>query len=77
MHTVITNTCTRCGTPRVVVKTWKEKMGDSTIYNTQTACPNKTCQQQVDADIQKQNEKHAILRQKREERIKGKRNKVT
>ena len=42
------NPCSRCGTERIVVRTWKEKVDSSVITNTETACPHKECQIEVD-----------------------------
>ncbi|MEI6532688.1 MAG: hypothetical protein WCO06_02515 [Candidatus Roizmanbacteria bacterium] len=64
----MSNICIRCGTQRIVVKTWKEKIGESTITNTQTACPNKECQKKVDQDNKKTLDKYKDIQIKNEER---------
>jgi hypothetical protein len=53
------NICTRCGKPRVEVKTWKECIKGSIIIHTSTACPDADCQKIVAG-------KFAIQKQKRE-----------
>lgn len=50
----ILNPCIRCGRERVVVKTSKEKVGNSTITSFQTACPDKECQKIVDTILAKE-----------------------
>jgi hypothetical protein len=63
------NPCSRCGTERVVVRTWKEKVDNSTIINTETACPNKECQIEVDKINKKQQERSAALKRESEKRL--------
>ena len=53
------NVCTRCGKQRIVVKTWKERIKDSTIIHTSNACPDAACQKIVDGKL-------AVLKEKRE-----------
>ena len=63
------NPCIRCGTQRVVKRSWKEKIDNSIIINTQTICPNKDCQKKVDFDIKKQKDKNTAMRVRNEQRI--------
>lgn len=62
------NLCVRCGTERVVVKTWTEQIGESVITNIETACPDAECQQKVDLDNKRQQEKSAEVRKRSEQR---------
>lgn len=62
-----TNTCYRCGKVRIVVRVWKEKVWNSVITNTETACPDKECQ----AVINKELARHKELMKKR---LEGKKN---
>jgi len=61
------NVCTKCGKPRIVVKTWKERIKGSILIHTSNACPDAACQKAVDGKL-------AVLKEKREamekERIK-------
>ena len=63
------NPCSRCGTERIVVRTWKEKVDSSIIINTETACPNKECQAEVDKINKKQQERSAALKRESEKRL--------
>ena len=47
------NPCPRCGKERIFVKTWKEKIGYSTITTTETACPDKECQSMINKEMKK------------------------
>jgi hypothetical protein len=70
-----TNICVRCGKPRIVVKTWKEQLGYSTITATSTACPDKECQKIVDANNKKQKAKQDALRLRSNQRLQARRKK--
>ena len=63
------NPCSRCGTERIIVRTWKEKVDSSVIINTETACPNKECQVEVDKINKKQQERSAALKRESEKRL--------
>lgn len=50
MQTAINiNLCSRCRKQRIVVRTWKEVLVNSTITHTETVCPDLDCQKVVDA----------------------------
>lgn len=68
MNKPIENPCVRCGQERRVVRTWKEKMGNSVIINVETACPNKACQKIVETENKKQHDKYMMLRLRSEQR---------
>ena len=53
------NVCTRCGKPRIVVKTWKERIKGSITIHTSTACPDAACQKIIDGKL-------AVLKEKKE-----------
>ena len=63
------NPCSRCGTERIIIRTWKEKVDSSVITNTETACPNKECQIEVDKINKKQQERSAALKRESEKRL--------
>jgi len=63
------NPCSRCGKERVVVRTWKEKVDSSIIVNTETACPDKECQKEVEKINRKQQERSAALKRESEKRL--------
>lgn len=67
MSKKFTNPCTRCGTERIVLRTWKEKIYNSVIVNTEMICPNKECQKQVTKDNKKQVDRYEALKRKSEE----------
>lgn len=68
----VANICTRCGSERIVLKTWKEKIntyfGSSTVIHTETACPNKECQKIVNNQLAAQKAKREKIKKDREER---------
>lgn len=75
MNTLIPqNPCVRCGKNRIVSKTWKEKVnsyfGATVIVHTETVCPDKECQKQVEEKFAKQKEKSAQMQHDKEERLK-------
>ena len=69
MDKKISNPCTRCGTERIVVKTWEEKVGNSTVVNIETVCPNPECQKKVNSDNKKQHDKYMTMKLKHERRM--------
>lgn len=68
MSKSFSNPCIRCGTERVVVKKWKEKVGESYIVTTETACPDADCQKKVDLENRRQLEKTTAMRLRSETR---------
>ena len=57
------NICSRCGTERIVVRVWTEKLEGSTIVNKETRCPNKDCQKIVDEINKRASDKYAKMQQ--------------
>lgn len=53
MQKLYKNICYRCGKERIITKTWKEKVWDSVIENTESVCPDKKCQATIEKDIRK------------------------
>jgi hypothetical protein len=51
---IVNNPCIICGKERVVIKTFKEKVGNSVIINSVTACPDKECQKKVEVMLTKE-----------------------
>ena len=62
------NPCIRCGKERIVVKTWKEKLGNSIIINTKMNCPDSDCQEKLELDFKKQEDRRQAIKLKNEER---------
>ncbi len=60
------NPCIRCGTERVVVKTLEEVVGNSTVINIETVCPNPECQKKVNKDNKKQHDKYIAMKLRHE-----------
>ncbi|MEK7111996.1 MAG: hypothetical protein AAB875_01585 [Patescibacteria group bacterium] len=48
------NPCSSCGKERVVIKTYKEYVGNSLVINTLTACPDPDCQSRIDTQLAKE-----------------------
>jgi len=59
------NACSRCGKERVIIKTWKEKIGYSVVTTIETACPDTECQKMVEQANKKQIEKHEASKLRR------------
>jgi len=62
------NYCARCGKERVVVRVWKEYEGGSMVENTQTACPDKVCQEATNKEMRKQKEKRLEIESRKKAR---------
>lgn len=65
------NICYRCGKERIVVRVWVEKSENSTIENTETACPDKKCQEASERDITKQRNKRLQMEKRKRESIRN------
>lgn len=63
------NPCSRCGKERIIIRSWKEKIDGSVITNTETACPDKECQKEVEKINKKQQERSAALKRESEKRL--------
>ncbi|MBU2036003.1 hypothetical protein KKC36_00945 [Patescibacteria group bacterium] len=64
------NLCPLCGKQRIVVKTYKEKIGNSVITYTEKICPDPVCQKKLDGQLaQEQKKRNLIIKaqKKREE----------
>ena len=59
------NLCSRCKKQRIVVRTWKEIVINSTIIHTETACPDPDCQEIVDAQNNATHEKRVSSEENR------------
>jgi hypothetical protein len=57
MLSTISNPCVRCGKERIVLKTWTALVGKAKLTYTDTACPDKSCQQVINDEISAQKEK--------------------
>lgn len=64
------NPCIRCGKERIVAKTWTEQVGQSLMTRTDTICPDKDCQREVDKDIEEKKQKReAIMNRKNTQNV--------
>lgn len=66
---IIKNPCARCGKERVVVKTYKEMVGNSVVINTLTACPDPDCQSKIDTQLAKEERFRADMKLASERRL--------
>jgi hypothetical protein len=62
------NPCSRCGTQRILLKSSREKIGNSVVITTQKICPNPGCQKIVDQENKKQKDRNAARRLNSENR---------
>ena len=63
------NFCVRCGKPRITLKTWSQKIGNSTVIITQTVCPNSECQKKVEAENKKKSDIRSAAKLESKQRI--------
>lgn len=75
MNTKYSNPCSRCGKERIIARTWKEKIGNSVIVNTEKICPDPECQKKVNADNKKQRDKYRAITKKSQERVRNRKKK--
>ena len=64
------SSCTRCGKPRIVVKTYEEKVETSTVTYTITECSDPECQKLVNKTLKAEKVKRKFIKDeqvKREE----------
>jgi hypothetical protein len=62
--------CTRCGKPRIVIKSYEEKVETSIVTYTVTECSDIECQKQVNKVLQSEKKKRQFIKDeqvKREE----------
>lgn len=73
MQRSYSNPCTRCGKERIVSRTWEEYIqtysGAQIVQtNSETICPDASCQKIVDEELSKQKEKREKVKYDREQR---------
>jgi len=68
------NVCIRCGKVRVIAKTWKEKIGTSTLTCSSFVCPDADCQKIVEKVLAKRKEDKETSERERLERIQANKN---
>lgn len=57
-----TSTCTRCGKPRIIVKTYEEKVDTSTVTYTITECSDPECQKLVNKTLKQEATKRKFIK---------------
>lgn len=65
-----TSVCTRCGKPRIIVKSYEEKVETSTVTYTITECSDPECQKMVNKTLLTEKKKRQFIKDeqvKREE----------
>lgn len=66
----MTNICTRCGSERILSKTWDEVIEmysrKTTITHSQFVCPDKNCQKQVEDQLTQIREKREYAERQKE-----------
>lgn len=60
--------CTRCGKPRIVVKTYEEKVDTSTVTYTITECSDPECQKMVNKTLLTEKKKRQFIKDEQEKR---------
>lgn len=59
------NPCYRCGKERIFVRTWKDKVGNSVVTTTESACPDSECQKMVEKENKKQIDRYNAAKTRR------------
>lgn len=65
--------CTRCGKPRIVVKTYEEKVDTSTVTYTITECSDPECQKLVNKTLLTEKKKRKFIKDEQEKREEARR----
>lgn len=60
--------CTRCGKPRIPVRTYTEKIGNSIITNIINECADPECQKIVASELRADEKKRGLIRKDQENR---------
>lgn len=60
--------CIRCGKQRVVIKSWTEVVGNSTITHSESDCPDPECQKAVNSGIAKQKKQREMQENEKKQR---------
>jgi len=72
----MSNKCTRCGKERVIIKTYKEKVGDSFVIYKEMACPDPACQSKVDRVLSNEKDKRTLIRNEQDKREKERKERI-
>ncbi len=65
--------CTRCGKPRIVVKTYEEKIETSVVTYTITECSDPECQKQVNKTLLTEKKKRQFIKDEQAKREEARR----
>lgn len=68
INNMATSSCTRCGKPRIIVKTYEEKVETSTVTYTITECSDPECQKLVNKTLQTEKKKRKFIKDEQEKR---------
>ncbi|KKP26781.1 MAG: hypothetical protein UR13_C0002G0016 [Candidatus Woesebacteria bacterium GW2011_GWD1_31_12] len=66
--------CTRCGKPRIIVKTYEEKVDTSTVTYTITECSDPECQKLVEKTLKAEKVKRQFIKDEQEKRETARKN---
>jgi hypothetical protein len=71
MNTTDTSICIECGKKRIIVGTYEEKVGNSTVVYKETICADPECQKKVEKTLAKELEKRQQSAMNQKLRIAG------
>jgi hypothetical protein len=60
--------CPRCGKDRVVIRTYREKVGTTYVEYTETACPDPNCQSKVNTQLASDASKRLTIKNEQNKR---------
>lgn len=66
---ITSNPCPTCGKERIVVKTYKEYVGNSLVVTTLTVCPDPKCQEKRNKQLAKDEKFRAEMKLASERRL--------
>ena len=61
--------CPVCGKDRIIVREFKERIGNATVVNTLTSCPDKNCQARLDDRLAKEKKVRDGMKLEAEKRL--------
>ena len=63
------NPCSRCGKERIIVRTYIERVGNSSVLNTITSCPDPDCQSEINKVLARDEKMRADMKLASERRL--------
>ncbi|MDP3994235.1 MAG: hypothetical protein Q8P91_00180 [bacterium] len=62
----MSNKCTTCGKERIIIRTYKEKIGSSSVTFKEMTCPDPECQKKINKVLLSEKAKRQRIRDEKE-----------